>query len=110
MSNHNPPTNGFDKRKEAINRKGRPDGFDAARELAKQIAQEVAKSHGQEVVIDGHRVTVIEAIFRQWATSNNPQLQQAFVWYAYGKPPERQEHTGEGGGAIVIDIAHDDPD
>lgn len=33
MSNHNPPTNGFDKRKHAINRKGRPRTFDAVRHV-----------------------------------------------------------------------------
>ena len=88
MSNHNPPTNGFDKRKHAINRLGRPKSFDAVRELAQQIAHETAKAGGSEVVIDGHRVTVTEAILRQWATSKDPRLQMAFVEYAYGKPPQ----------------------
>lgn len=70
-----------------INRLGRPKTFDAARELAQQIAHEVARVGGSEVVIDGHRVTVTEAILRQWATSKDSRLQQAFMEYAYGKPP-----------------------
>ena len=85
-----------------INRKGRPKTFDAARELAQQIAHEVVRSGGEDVVIDGHRVTVIEAIMRQWATSKVPALQQAFVEYAYGKPPTKAEISGAVGGPVVI--------
>jgi hypothetical protein len=88
MANHNPPTNGFDKRKEAINRKGRPKTFDALRELAQQIAHETAKSGGEEIVIDGHRATVAEMILRSWATSKNPQLQKSFIEVAFGKIPD----------------------
>lgn len=85
-----------------INRKGRPKTFDAARELAQAIAHEVAKAGGEDVVIDGHRVTVIEAIMRQWATSKVPALQQAFVEYAYGKPPTKTEITGANGGPVLV--------
>ena len=67
MANRNPPTNGFDKRKAAINRKGRPKTFDALRTLAQQIAHEAAQNGGQPLVINGHTVTVAEAILRQWA-------------------------------------------
>ncbi len=108
MSNHNPPTNGFDKRKHHINRLGRPKVFDQARELALQIAHEVAQQGKTDIVINGHKVTVVEAILRQWATSSNPILQQAFMVYAYGKVPDRHELTGADGGAIVIDIVDDD--
>ena len=68
-----------------INRKGRPKSFDALRELAQQIAHEVAKSGGGDVVINGRKVTVSEAILRQWAGSKNPQLQKAFMEIAFGK-------------------------
>ena len=93
---------GFVKGDPRINRKGRPKTFDAARELAQAIAHEVAKSGGEDVVIDGHRVTVIEAIMRQWATSKVPALQQAFVEYAYGKPPTKTEVSGPDGGPIPL--------
>ena len=53
-----------------INRKGRPKSFDALRSLAQEIAHEAAKQSkeqgGGPVVIDGHVVTVTEAIMRQW--------------------------------------------
>lgn len=82
-----------------INRKGRPKTFDAARALAQQIGHEVAKVAGADgadvaVVHDGHYVTVIEAILRQWATSKNPDLQRAFMAYAVGEPPKTIQHEG----------------
>jgi hypothetical protein len=40
-----------------------------------------------------------DAVARKWLSD-----------YLIGPPVQRQEHTGAGGGAIVIDIAHDDPD
>jgi len=96
MANHNPPTNGFDKRKEHINRKGRPKTFDALRELAQQIAHEEALSGGQPVVINGHVVTVAEAIMRKWAASQNYQLQRAFIEVAFGKVPDQIDITSNG--------------
>lgn len=82
----------FTKGDPRINRKGRPKHFDALRELAQQIAHETPKdSHGKPLVIDGHIATVTEAILRQWATSKNPQLQKAFIEYAYGKVPDKHE-------------------
>jgi len=84
-----------------INRKGRPKNFDALRELAQAISHEVAQSAGEPIVIDGHTATVAEMILRQWAQSKNPQLQRAFVEYAFGKVPERQEHTGANGTPLL---------
>lgn len=78
----------FTKNDPRINRNGRPKSFDALRKLAQQIAHEVVKAGGVEVVIDGHKVTVAEAILRQWATSKDARLQQAFMEYAFGKPPQ----------------------
>jgi hypothetical protein len=84
MSNHNPPTNGFDKRKHQINRKGRPRSFDALRELAQQIAHEA-------VEIGDRKITVTEAILRQWAQSKSPILQRGFLEIAYGKVPDEMK-------------------
>ena len=64
-----------------INRKGRPKSFDALRELAQQIAHE-------PVMIGDKKITVTEAILRQWAQSKNPQLQKGFLEIAYGKVPD----------------------
>lgn len=79
---------GFQERKHQINRLGRPKSFDALRELAQQIAHETAQAGGADVVVNGHKVTVSEAILRQWAMSKNPQLQRAFIEVAYGKVPD----------------------
>ncbi len=82
----------FTKGDPRINRKGRPKTFDALRGLAQSIAHETAKTKdGDERLIDGHKMTVIESILRQWAHSNDPRLQMAFIEYAYGKPPVKVE-------------------
>lgn len=92
----------FKKGDPRINRRGRPKSFDALRELAQSIAHEEAQANGQPLVINGHIATVAEAVLRQWAQSKNPQLQRAFIEYAFGRVPERQEVTGAAGGAITI--------
>lgn len=92
----------FTKGDARINRKGRPKTFDALRTLAQQIAHETAKVGGVEVVVDGHLVTVTEAILRQWASSKDPRLQLAFMEFAYGKPPASVSHTGSGAGTIPV--------
>ena len=87
-----------------INRKGRPKTFDAFRELAQAISHEVALKQGEPLVINGHTVTVAEAILRQWATSKDPRLQMAFIEMAYGKPPQRTEITGADGKPVETKI------
>jgi hypothetical protein len=71
-----------------INRKGRPKSFDALRALAQEIAHETAQSGGADVVMNGHKVTVAEAILRTWAQSKNPQLVKSFIEIAFGKVPD----------------------
>ena len=93
----------FTKGDPRINRKGRPKSFDAARELAQAIAHEKARMKtGDAYVIDGHAVTYIEAILRNWAMSGDVQKQKAFVEYAYGKVPNPVEMTGKDGEAIEV--------
>ena len=77
-----------------INRKGRPKSFDQLRELAQQIAHE-------EVKAGDKKLTVVEAIMRQWAQSKDPRLVQAFIAYAYGKPPDKIEGAGENGEHLI---------
>ena len=92
---------GFVKGDPRINRNGRPKSFDALRALAQDIAHEKAKAGGNAVVIDGHSVTVAEAILRQWAQSKNPTLQRQFIEVAFGKVPQAVEITGKDGGPII---------
>ena len=109
MANRNPaPEHRFKKGDPRINRNGRPKTFDAVRTLAQQIAHETAKAGGSEVVIDGHRVTVTEAILRQWATSKDARLQQAFMEWAYGKPPveQRVQVSGPDDGPIPVNVVN----
>jgi len=102
MSNHNPPANGFDKRPAAINRKGRPKDFDALRTLSQEIAHEVAKTKdGQQVEVEGHRVTNAELILRLWASSPDFRKQQGFMEIAFGKVPQETRITGADGKPLV---------
>ena len=78
----------FKKGDPRINRKGRPKSFNGLRELARIIADEKAKSGNNTLVIDGHSVTVVEAIMRSWAMGKDKRKQQAFIEIAYGKVPD----------------------
>jgi hypothetical protein len=82
-----------------INRKGRPRSFDALRELALMIAHERTG-----IVVDGHGVTVAEAILRQWAQSKNPHLQRAFIEIAFGKVPDKIHLSTD---EIIVQLATD---
>ena len=98
----------FNKGDPRINRKGRPKTFDALRALAQTIAHEAALTSGQPLVIDGHIVTVAEAILRQWAQSKNPQLQQRFIEVAFRKVPDDINLRGKDGDALKIIIERAD--
>lgn len=76
----------FQKGDSRINRSGRPKSFDGLRELAQKIAHEAVEIKGDKKVI---KMTVVEAILRQWAQSKDARLQQAFIAYAYGKVPDQ---------------------
>ena len=87
-----------------INRKGRPKSFDALRSLAQEIAHEAAKQGNRPVVLEGHVVTVTEAIMRSWAVSKDPRLQQKFIEVAYGQVPSVTRLEGTDGGPIQVTI------
>ena len=101
---------GFVKGDPRINRKGRPKSFDQLRSLAQEIAHEAAKQGGQPVVIDGHTVTVTEAIMRQWAMSKDPRLQQKFIEVAYGQVPSVTRLEGQDGGPMIIKVVYENED
>ena len=77
-------------------RGGRPKSFPALQELAQQIAHETAKAGGADVVIDGHKVTVTEAVLRQWFQSKDFQKQRAAMEIAFGKVPTPIDITSKG--------------
>jgi len=108
------PGGPFRKGDPRINRKGRPKSFDALRSLAQEIAHEAAKQSkeqgGGPVVIDGHVVTVTEAIMRQWAMSKDPRLQQKFIEVAYGQVPSVTRLEGQDGGPMVIKVVYENED
>ena len=100
----------FKKDDPRINRKGRPKSLDALRKLAQQIATEDVKQNGQILVIDGHKVTVIEAVMRALASSKNPRDRELFLKYAYGTPPATVEVSGKDGGPLVLQMTWGDND
>ena len=90
----------FKKGDPRINRDGRPKNSGELGALFRRIGHEPAtKKDGTPLLgPDKKPMTVIEAIARQWA--QNPKQQGDFVDRAYGKVPQQQQHSGEGGGAI----------
>lgn len=100
MSNPS-PSKPFTKGDPRINRRGRPRSFDALRELAQQIAHEPT-----QIIVDGHKVTVAEAILRQWAQSKNPQLQRAFIEVAFGKVPDNLNVKNDG--EVVLKVVYEE--
>jgi hypothetical protein len=88
-------------------RKGKPKEFNALRDLAQAISQEVAVGRDKEtgvtsdIIIAGHRVTVAEKILRDWARSGDWQRQKGFMEIAFGKVPDKVEMTGKDGAPLV---------
>ena len=68
--------------------KGKPKTFTALRKLAQQIAAEELQS------TDGDVITRIEALLRVMSTSRNPADRKTFLEYAFGKPKDEVEHSG----------------
>lgn len=88
----------FTKADPRINRKGRPRTFNAARELAQDIAHEPLAGDGGASVLNkrGEIQTRIEAILRTMSSSRNPKLIELFLAYAVGKPKDEIDITSKG--------------
>ncbi len=82
-----------------INRKGRPKTFDALRKEALKIAGEIVVNPKT-----GEEASVVHAILRSWA-SGDAQAQKTFIEYAYGKVPNKEEHSGPNGSAIAVNVS-----
>jgi hypothetical protein len=90
---------GFVKGDKRINRKGRPRSFDALRKLAQQVAA--------LELPEGEGLTRIEAMLRVMSTSRNPADRALFLAYAYGKPKDEIEHSGEMVQKVIIEYSDD---
>ena len=82
--------------------KGKPKTFTALRKLAQQIAAEELQS------TDGDTITRIEALLRVMSTSRNPADRKTFLEYAFGKPKEEIEQTGESKIELIVKYATND--
>jgi hypothetical protein len=75
---------------------GRPKSFEQFRALAQQIAAKEIQD------ANGNPISVGEAILRTWAKSKEPQLQRAFIEYAFGKVPEKMDASVLGSKPTLI--------
>ena len=82
--------------------RGKPKTFTALRKLAQQIAAEELQS------TDGDTITRIEALLRVMSTSRNPADRKTFLEYAFGKPKEEIEQTGESKIELIVKYATND--
>ena len=76
-----PFSKGHDPRR---NLNGRPKSFDEVRSLAQELAHQVGRNGREEII------NVLES----WRDSKEPQLQKAFIEYAFGKVPDKV-HMGD---------------
>jgi hypothetical protein len=107
MPNHNPPTNGFDKRPAAINRKGKPKSFDALRSLAVGMASEQAVDKaGNPILIHGNPVTNAQLVLYQWLTDK--KYQKDFIEVAFGKVPQAIDLQTDGKIELIVKYANPD--
>jgi len=52
------------------------------------------------------RIEVIETLHKQ-AKDGNTSAASLLLAYAYGKPTEKHEHGGEGGGPITVKVVYE---
>ena len=91
------------------NPKGAPKQFTSLRKLALQIlGEDVKDSNGNYVELDGHKLTRVELILRDWINSRDPRKQLMAIECAYGKIPNQVEISGKDGESIKIKIAYAD--
>ncbi len=96
----------FKKGDPRINRNGRPKSFDKLRKLALQLAHEPAQGNGKDIVVDGQKQTQITMLLRQLMRDNPVK----FLEYAFGKPKEELEISGEISATNKPDLSKLDPE
>jgi len=76
------------------NPRGRPKSLDQLRAMAQSIGQSGAE----------------ERILRDWANSPDVRKQELFMWYAYGKPPDKIETIIDDKRTLHLHWPHERPD
>lgn len=71
------------KKGQSGNPSGRPKSLDQLRARAQEIAHQRTSSE----------LTKSDDILQDWANSKDVRKQELFMWYAYGKPPDKIEST-----------------
>jgi len=99
IDNPIPGNKPFIKGDKRINRKGRPKNFDQLRALAQKIADEA-------LLTPEGKITRVEALLRLLTSSRAPADRALFLAYAYGKPKEEVEQTGE----VKLTVVYKDKD
>jgi len=100
MAYKNPPKETQFKKGDAkINRLGRPKSFKTLRKMMQAIAAEVATGSGdQPIIIKGEIQTNATMMARQIMKDKPVE----YLHFAYGKPKDEVEHSGEITAAVTL--------
>ena len=88
------------KKGQSGNPAGRPKSLDQLRARAQEIAHQLSKSD----------LTKSDDILQDWADSKDVRKQELFMWYAYGKPPDKIETTIDDKRTLHLHWPHERPD
>ena len=99
----------FVKGDKRINRKGRPRIFDKLRELTLDMFSRPAlDANGNQIVIEGKPVTMIEYVMWKMIRSKDPREVQYAVQVAYGKVPDHIQLTDGDNQPLIIKVVYDE--
>ena len=98
------PANGFDKRPQDINRKGRPKKGRALTELMREyLNREITDKDGNNVK---YKELFIQQVLKK-AIAGDPVYAKLVMNYIDGMPKQQHEITGEDGEPIKIEFVSD---
>jgi hypothetical protein len=94
----------FTKGDPRINRQGRPRAFDALREAAQEIAEELARDKQGKLIVDrnGQAMTNARLLLRKWLSSGEFEQEKHFMAVAYGLVPATIALTDKDGNAQPV--------
>jgi hypothetical protein len=95
----------FQKGDVRINRKGRPRNFDALKAFTLAVWHEPAyDAENRPIVFDGKQATNIEVVVRSMVRSKDWRQRERALEIAFGKVPDKIEHSGPDGGPVELRI------